>query len=71
MKSEKRRKGLKYPEAQFDKSDELSVNSDRTRLSIPNKGIALNRLYCPVLKKVNSAEEDTVSINEMDLKRLW
>lgn len=71
MKSEKRRKGLKYPEAQFDKSDELAVKSDRMRLSIPREGIALNRLYCPVLKRVDSSEEDTVSINEMDLKRLW
>jgi hypothetical protein len=62
---------MKHPEAQIDKSDELSVNSDRTRLSIPREGIALNRLYCPVLKRVNSAEEDTVSINEMELKRLW
>lgn len=70
MKSEKQRKGLRYLEARFDGGDELPVKLDRTRLSIPDKGLALNQLYCPVLKKVDSPGEDTVSINEPNLQRL-
>ncbi len=64
MKSEKRRKELKYSEARFDSGDELPFKPDRTRLS--NQG-ALNAqalLHCYMLNKVELLDEYTVVIDE-------
>lgn len=70
MKSEKRKKELRCSEARIDGSEELSIIPDCTKLSIPFTGIASNQLYCHVLKKVDSTEEETVSIKESKLPRL-
>jgi len=70
MQSEKRRKKLKCFEARIDSGDELPFNPDRTRLSIPGKGKFPNQLYCHVLKRADSPEEETVSIKEPKSKKL-
>lgn len=70
MQSEKRKKELECSEARIDRGDELPFNCDRTRLSTLDKDYSGNQLYCNMLRRADSPEEDTTGINEPSPKRL-